>query len=103
MELKSGLRLRSQVCGTEVIVVRPPRGLTELRCGGQPMVSIDTEVTGELHTLAGLDGGNQMGKRYMSAGDDTLEVLVTKAGEGTLADADDVLVVKQHRPLPSSD
>jgi hypothetical protein len=32
--LKPGTRLRSQVCSTEVIVVRPPTAEIQLTCGG---------------------------------------------------------------------
>ncbi|MGW8815630.1 hypothetical protein [Gordonia terrae] len=97
--LKPGQRLRSQVCTTEVIVVRPAD--VDLFCGGHPMVDLDTEVTDP-----GIDPtaaeGTVIGKRYTdSAG--ALEVLVTKAGNGSLATAAELLVLKAAPPLPSSD
>ena len=39
--VEAGLRLRSQVCATEVIVVRGA-GDIDLRCGGQPMIFATT-------------------------------------------------------------
>ena len=44
MPLKSGQRLRSQVCTTEVIVVRVPADDITLSCGGAPMVELGTDV-----------------------------------------------------------
>ena len=100
MELTPGLRLRSQVCDTELIVVRPAD--VELTCGGAPVISHTASPADGLTLAAGLADGNQLGKRYTdSAG--ALEVLVTKQGSGTLADADRPLHLKQTKPLPSSD
>jgi len=39
MELRVGMRCRSVVCETEVIVVRAPSEPVELWCGGHPMVA----------------------------------------------------------------
>jgi hypothetical protein len=103
VELKPGLRLRSQVCATEVIVVRLPATEIDLRCGGQSMVPVGTEVADPQPPAAGLDTGSQLGKRYTSESDDALEILVTKSGTGTLADGDEILVLKEAKPLPSSD
>lgn len=103
MDLKPGQRLRSQVCSTEVIVVRPPSTETELTCGGQPMVPITTEIGASDQPAAGLDTGSQLGKRYTTEEGDTLEVLVTKAGQGTLAAGHTPLALKDAQPLPSSD
>jgi hypothetical protein len=103
VQLKPGLRLRSQVCTTEVIVVRPPAQDLELACGGKPMVELGTEVDAAASPAPGLDTGTLMGKRYTTEDDSTLEVLVTKAGAGTLAAGDAPLVQKDAKPLPSSD
>jgi hypothetical protein len=100
MELKPGLRLRSQVCATEVIVVRPAQ--VELTCGGAPVVPIGGVPDAALNLDPAFSAGNQLGKRYT---DDSgaLEILVTKQGEGTLADANKPLPLKEAKPLPSSD
>jgi hypothetical protein len=101
--LKPGSRLRSQVCTTEVIVVRLAGGHIDLRCGGEPMVEIGAPPAEGKAPIAGLDGGAQLGKRYTSQEIDALELLVTKAGAGTLAVGDTPLVVMAARSLPSSD
>ena len=38
--IKNGTRLASQVCDTQVIVVRSADSLDDLRCGGAPMVAL---------------------------------------------------------------
>ena len=44
----------------------------------------------------------QMGKRYVDA-DDTIELLCTKPGEGSLGLGDALLTIKESKPLPASD
>ena len=102
MELKPGTRLRSQVCTTEVIVVRPPASAVELTCGGHPMVALDVPPESGLILIDVGGGPSELGKRYTGT-DESLEVLVTKAGAGTLADGGVPLVLKAAKPLPSSD
>lgn len=101
--IRTGARLRSQVCGTEVIVVRPPAEPVALTCGGRPMLAIDADVPDGLAPDPALAGGALLGKRYTLAADDTFEILVTKAGAGTLADGTEPLVVKEAKALPASD
>lgn len=40
MNVKPGMRLRSAVCETEVVVVRAGDADVDLRCGGHPMVPV---------------------------------------------------------------
>jgi hypothetical protein len=101
MELTVGMRLRSQVCATEVVVVRPGGTAGELTCGGSPLVAIDSAPAEGRQPESGLDGGTQIGKRYTDGGD--LELLVTKSGAGTLGIGHTPLELKGARPLPSSD
>lgn len=97
--VKNGTRLASQVCDTQVIVVRSADSLDDLRCGGAPMVPMDAQRSGELDPV--FADGNVMGKRYV---DETgAEVLVTKAGAGTLAIGQTALSLKEAKPLPASD
>jgi hypothetical protein len=65
------------------------------------MVAIDAEVTPQA-IEAGFDQGTQLGKRYA---DEELgvEVLCTKAGEGSLSVGETLLAVKGAKPLPASD
>ena len=83
MQLKPGQRLTSPVCDTEVVVVKAPAADVDLRCGGHPMT-----VKGETGPAAELDDdhrkGTLIGKRYADEGVG-LEVLCTKAGEGSLS------------------
>ncbi len=103
--IKNGTRLQSQVCDTQVIVVRTADSLDDLRAGGAPMVPIDSQKDPAKATEFSLDpefsDGNAMGKRYV---DETgAEVLVTKAGAGTLSIGSTALNLKEAKPLPASD
>ena len=99
---KMGSRLRSAVCSTEVMVIAAPEAALEIACGGSPMV--DASETPPSGGSIGADAaeGTKLGKRYVNdAGD--LELLCTKAGDGSLA-ADGVLLkLKDAKKLPSSD
>jgi hypothetical protein len=97
-----GSRLRSVVCTTEVIVVRAPTNEVSVECGGIPMVphgGSDIEPVDPIPTLM---SGTELGKRYESD-KWNIEVLCTKAGEGTLSVAGELLLLKTVKPLPSSD
>jgi hypothetical protein len=101
MELKAGTRLKSTVCTTEVIVVRLPTGEVDVRCGGAPMIPIDQSAPPG-NVRASHSRGTQLGKRYADA-DTGLELLCTKAGEGSLSLGDRAILHKEAKPLPSSD
>lgn len=99
---KVGTRLKSAVCSTEVMVVGAPAGDVDVRCGGASMVGPDGEAPAGVSLDAAAAGGTALGKRYVnSAGD--LELLCVKPGEGSLAAGDEALVLKEAKPLPSSD
>ena len=102
MVLKPGTRLRSSVDSTEVVIVRAPAEPVELRCGGLPMVPIGTETAAADGPDADHRDGTLLGKRYTDP-NVGLEVLCTKAGEGSLAIGDQALSLKDAKPLPSSD
>ena len=103
MDLKPGTRWASQVCDTEVIVVRAPTQAVTLECGGHPVAPVGTD-----RAAAGLEldpsfaSGSLIGKRFADA-DSGLELLVTKAGAGTLALDGVAIPLKEAKPLPSSD
>lgn len=103
MQLTAGTRLRSAVCATEAIIVGAPTSDLTLHCGGVPMLPHGEAAAGGGQPLAGWDGGSQLGKRYTSEDDESLEVLVTKPGAGSLGTAEQALVLKEAKPLPSSD
>ena len=99
--VKTGTRLQSQVCDTQVIVIKTGDGLDDLRAGGIPTCPIGTEVAGDAVLDPKFADGNAMGKRYVDASG--AEVLVTKAGAGTLSIGDVPMTVKEAKPLPASD
>ncbi len=101
MELRPGNRLVSTVCATEVIVVRAPGEAVEVTCGGAAMVD-PTDAPAEKGTPDGASTGTQLGKRY-SNDDETLELLCTKPGDGSLAADGAPLELKETKPLPASD
>lgn len=99
--IKNGARLQSQVCDTQVIVVKSAASLDDLRAGGVPMVPIGAPTTEQPSLDPAFSAGSVMGKRYV---DDTgAEVLVTKAGAGSLSIGSVALQLKQASPLPASD
>jgi hypothetical protein len=99
--IKNGTRLCSQVCDTEVIVVKATDSLDDLRAGGVPMIAIGTDPTPGAQLDDGLAEGNLLGKRYVD--DSGAEILVTKAGKGTLSVGATPLAIKEAKPLPASD
>ncbi len=98
--VKNGTRLQSQVDDTQVIVVKTADSLDDLRCGGAPMVALDAERSGG-EVDPGFAEGTLMGKRYVDDGG--AELLVTKAGQGTLSIGATALSLKEAKPLPASD
>lgn len=100
--VKNGTRLRSQVCDGEVIVVKTAESLDDLRAGGVPMVPLDQPASATADAVSpDLATGCVLGKRYIAA--DGGEVLVTRAGVGTLTTGGTPLALKQASALPASD
>ncbi len=98
--LKAGGRWSSSVCDTEVIVVKGPENEVSLTCGGVEMVEAGGDpVSGELDDSG---DGTQLGKRYVDE-EDTIEVLCTKPGLGSLGVDGKMLELKDAKPLPASD
>jgi hypothetical protein len=99
--LKAGTKFKSAVCDTEVIVIRAPAADIELHCGGAAMLPPAAAKNGAAADPAKA-GGTAIGKRYVDEGE-TIELLCTKPGKGSLAVNGQLLGVKQARQLPSSD
>jgi hypothetical protein len=100
--MKPGTRLYSHVCDTEVIVVGVPADDLEIACGGVTMSESPPQAkAGE--PVTGLDSGTQLGKRYAADSAPGLELLVVKAGRGSLTADGYVLGVKAAKALPASD
>ena len=103
MKLKPGTRLRSQVDGTEVIVVRSSADDIELACGDQPMIDVAAAPEPGLAPAGDPAEGTQLGKRYTLGGDAAIELLVTKPGKYGLSIDGTPLAIKEAKPLPASD
>ncbi len=103
VQIRTGARLRSQVDATEVVVVRAPTREVNLTCGGHPMIDVKAEPEAGLSIDPAFASGSPIGKRFTLEEDPSLEVLVTKGGDGSLADGGQLLVLKEAKPLPSSD
>ncbi|MEE3849584.1 hypothetical protein VZC37_04530 [Gordonia sp. LSe1-13] len=98
---KAGTRLESQVCGTQVIVISAAESLSDLRCGGAGMVEVGGAKADGVNLDERFADGVTMGKRYVD--DAGAEVLVTKAGAGSLSVGEVPLHLKESKALPASD
>ncbi|MGD0702623.1 MAG: hypothetical protein ABSA02_22415 [Trebonia sp.] len=99
-EIAAGKRLRSLVCGTEVIVVRAPDRPVELTCGGSAMTGEAAGAAAPPKPAAG--EAAQLGKRYIDEATG-LELLCTKPGTEVPAADGRPLTLKTAKPLPASD
>lgn len=102
VELRAGARFRSAVGETEVVVIKAPAGAVDLQLGGHPVVPIGDVPPAGLSAEPGFDGGTLIGKRYTD-GTGELEVLCSKGGTASLSVGGELLVLKDAKPLPSSD
>lgn len=92
------MKLKSAACDTEVMVVRGSNLVVE--CGGAPMGAEKPASPASLS--AAFANGCQIGKRYVDA-DNTVELLCIKPGKGSLSIQGTPLLLKEAKPLPSSD
>ena len=100
--MKAGLRLKSCVCTTEVMVIRAPAMEADLRCGGVAMVSLTEPALPDARLDPTQAQGTLIGKRYIDA-QDRVEILCTQGGAGSLTFDGVAMTVKQAKALPSSD
>ncbi len=100
IDLKPGVRLQSTVCTTEAIVISG-MGQFDVQCGGAPM-ALAGSATVQGSPSADAANGTQLGKRY-SDPEDTVVLLCTKAGDGSLAAGGIALDIQQAKQLPASD
>ena len=100
MQLKPGARLESATCDAQVVVVKAPGDEVDVRCGGEPMRELGTG--GDRAPITTQGEPTLLGKRYADE-ELGLELLCTKAGDGSLSVGDAPLLVKGAKPLPSSD
>jgi hypothetical protein len=98
-----GQMLASTVDATTVVVVRWSDDDLDITCGGAAMVDPRGPEAGATGTADPTQmAGSLLGKRYA---DEELgvELLCTKAGQGTLAVNGVPLPLKSAKPLPASD
>jgi hypothetical protein len=100
--MKAGLRLKSSVCSTEIMVIRAPAMQADVRCGGVAMVALTEAAPPDARLDSTRAQGTLIGKRYVDA-QDRVEILCTKGGEGSLMFDGVAMTVKQAKALPSSD
>lgn len=98
--LSTGQRLKSAVCGTEIMVISAPAGDLELTCGGVPMGDNDGGNGGLVDP--NFASGTTIGKRYVTE-DGELELLCVKPGDGSLAVGGTELKIKESKKLPKTD
>jgi len=101
MKLRVGEALASAVDGTQIIVTKAPADDVDLTCGGVPVIAKGATAPEATADPAHLEG-TLLGKRYVDSAD-TIEVLVTKPGEGSLALGGEILAQAGAKTLPSSD
>ena len=104
--LKPGIRLKSSVCETQIMLVKG-KGGNDACCGGVAMQELNAtgSPTTQLDPDAGFAAGTLMGKRYVNS-DGSIEALCTKPGLGSLSlgpNLDSLLQIKQTEALPASD
>lgn len=100
--LKAGARFKSAVCDSQVMVIKAPAGEHDLRCGGVPMLAATDPTAASGSPDAAHATETLIGKRYVNA-DESLELLATKGGKGSLSLGAEALGIKQAKQLPSSD
>jgi hypothetical protein len=102
MPLKAGARFKSAVCETQVMVIKAPAGEFDLCCGGAEMLTGAATAPAGAQLHGDHAGESLIGKRYVNA-DESVELLCTKGGKGSLSLNGTPLQVKQAKQLPSSD
>ena len=99
-EIKPGLRLKSQMCSGEAMVVKGSG--VEVTCGGVPMIGADESADASLTANEEHMYECLIGKRYVNAEED-IELLCVKAGAGSFGVDGQMLMGKETKRLPSSD
>lgn len=101
MQLRTGQSLASATDTTTVIVIRTTSDDLSLTCGGVEMVDPKSDLAAR-GPVDSSGPGTLLGKRYVDESE-TLELLCTKPGPGSLAVNGKELLLKEAKPLPASD
>jgi hypothetical protein len=102
VQLRAGMQLESVVSPARVIVIRAQKDDVEVSCGGIAMVTVEKAAGAGAPPSADDGSGPVLGKRY-ALEELGLEFLCTRAGAGELTVNGEPLVLKEPKPLPSSD
>jgi hypothetical protein len=102
VKFRAGQQLVSAVDSTAVIIIRAPVAECTVTCGGIAMATAGGEPVTGAEPDPSLMGGTRIGKRYVDDAD-TIQLLCTKAGDGTLALDGRPLLIQAAKPLPASD
>lgn len=102
MKLSPGIRFKSAVCSFGGVLVKAPTVGEKILCGSQSVLGLDEPVPDIAKLTSAEEGSPSIGKRYVDEVSG-LEVLCTKPGFGQLSFEGRVLLLKQPKPLPSSD
>ena len=99
--IKNGTRLQSQVCDTQVIVVKAADSLDDLRCGGRPMVPLDADGRPMPRPIR----PSPTAARWASATSTTAapRCWSPRPAPGSLSVGATPLTLKEAKPLPASD
>lgn len=100
--IKPGLRLKSAVCSTEIMIIRTPPVHADICCGGVQMLALTEQPPAGAQIDPGQAHGSLIGKRYVDA-QDRVELLCTQGGTGSLTLDGVLMTLKQAKALPSSD
>jgi hypothetical protein len=100
--IKPGLRLKSAVCSTEIMILRAPPVPADIRCGGVEMLAPTVQPPAGARLDPAHAHGSLIGKRYVDA-QDRVEILCTQGGAGSLTLDGVPMELKQAKALPSSD
>jgi hypothetical protein len=84
------------------MVIAAPAGDLDVRCGGAPMIGHTEQPAAGTSPDPAASSGTALGKRYVNGAGD-LELLCTKPGKGSLGVGSQPLMLKEAKPLPSSD
>lgn len=101
MKLTVGQTLHSVVGSATVIVIRAPGAEVTVTCGGEEMTTSPVPAP-TASPASGQSDATLLGKRYADEAVG-IELLCTKAGDGTLAVDGSPLRLKEAKPLPASD
>ena len=102
MKINAGMRLKSTVCSAEVVVIKTPSEGEAIGCGGELMCELSSAGFDALPLKDAQENYALLGKRYVDE-ESGLELLCSKQGLGMLSFEGRELVLKQPKPLPSSD